>query len=227
MKKLILFTAIVLGLFAAANTEAQVSVRINISSQPVWGPVGFDYAEYYYIPEIEAYYYVPRHKFICFEGNRWVSYSKLPPRYHDIDLYRVEKVVINEPKPYLHCGTGTALSDLFDTCDAACAANNNAELMNACSAQLDCYNNGGQWINGKCALGTCSATGAFCGDRFPCPVDVDPTNTCEAFPNNCHDQPLDGGAVPLPEPPHNAEPQVCQAATKSTNTIFTAGVCPQ
>lgn len=102
MKKLILLTVIVLGLFATVNTEAQISVRINISSQPVWGPVGYDYAEYYYIPEIEAYYYVPRHKFIFFEGNRWVSYSKLPSRCHDIDLYRVEKVVINEPKPYLH-----------------------------------------------------------------------------------------------------------------------------
>jgi hypothetical protein len=123
-------------------------------------------------------------------------------------------------------GNATPLGQLFGTCNTACAANN-AEVMASCNSQLDCYNNGGQWIGGMCVLGTCSATGAPCGERNPCRTDLYPTNTCVARPGNCHDEPLDGGVVTLPEPPNPAEPQLCQAATKSTNTIFTSGVCPQ
>ncbi|HEY4784939.1 MAG TPA: hypothetical protein VIH57_02770 [Bacteroidales bacterium] len=102
MKKLILLFALLAGGFFSQMTDAQVSVHINISSQPIWGPVGYDYVDYYYIPDIEAYYYVPKHRFIYLEGNRWVSRAALPPRYHDFDLYKVDKVVINEPEPYLH-----------------------------------------------------------------------------------------------------------------------------
>lgn len=101
MKKLILLTTIMISGFLGYNANAQVSIKINIGEQPVWGPVGYEHVDYYYIPEIETYYYVPRHKFIYFEGNRWVSRSALPPRYYNYDLYRSDKVVINEPKPYL------------------------------------------------------------------------------------------------------------------------------
>jgi hypothetical protein len=102
MKKLILLTTLILGGFLSQSTDAQVSIKVNISSQPIWGPVGYDHVDYYYIPDIEAYYYVPKHRFIYFQGNRWIFSSTLPPRYHNFDLYRVDKVVINEPQPYLH-----------------------------------------------------------------------------------------------------------------------------
>ena len=54
------------------------------------------------MPDIETYYYVPRHQFIYFSDGRWVFASTLPPIYHDYDLYRGYKVVVNEPRPYLH-----------------------------------------------------------------------------------------------------------------------------
>ena len=101
MKKLILLAALFMCGFASQNTDAQVSFSVNISSQPVWGPVGYDHVEYYYIPDVEAYYYVPKHRFIYFEGGRWRTASSLPPRYHNFDLYRTDKVVINEERPYL------------------------------------------------------------------------------------------------------------------------------
>ena len=101
MKKLLFLTVMFIGVFSGQNSDAQVSVKINVSSQPIWGPVGYDHVEYYYIPEIETYYYVPKHQYVWFEGNRWVSKSYLPPRYHNYDLYRCDKVVINEPRPYL------------------------------------------------------------------------------------------------------------------------------
>lgn len=100
MKKVIIF---IVFLFTALvfRTEAQVRVNINIGSQPVWGPPGYDYAQYYYLPDIDAYYSVPQRQFIYPEGNRWVYADALPPRYGNYDLYHSYKVVLNEDRPYL------------------------------------------------------------------------------------------------------------------------------
>ena len=43
-------------LLLAGSTQAQVSVRLNIGTPPQWGPVGYDNARYYYLPDIECYY---------------------------------------------------------------------------------------------------------------------------------------------------------------------------
>jgi hypothetical protein len=101
MKKLILLFALYTSGLLCVTTFAQVTFRVNIATQPIWGPAGYDHVEYYYLPDIEAYYYVPRHKFIYEENGRWISRSNLPPRYRGHDLYNTRKVVINEPKPYL------------------------------------------------------------------------------------------------------------------------------
>ncbi|WP_157255499.1 hypothetical protein [Pedobacter sp. Leaf216] len=102
MKKLVLFAAVLMvSLFSINNAKAQVSLNINIGSQPVWGPTGYDHVDYYYFPDINAYYYVPSGQYIYANGSRWISANNLPPQYGNFDLYRAYKVVINEPKPYL------------------------------------------------------------------------------------------------------------------------------
>jgi len=103
MKKMILI-ATILFIAATKNTQAQVKVgvNINIGSQPVWGPVGYDYVDYYYLPDVDAYYYVPQRQFIYLSNGRWVFASSLPVAYRHYDLYSGYKVVINEPRPYLH-----------------------------------------------------------------------------------------------------------------------------
>lgn len=86
---------------AIVNTsKAQVSVNINIGVQPEWGPSGYDYAEYYYMPDIETYYYVPKHQFVYFSGNRWIFSAALPPVYSNYDIYSGYKVVVNKPYAY-------------------------------------------------------------------------------------------------------------------------------
>jgi len=90
-----------LGILISKNVNAQVSVSININAQPQWGPANYDYVEYYYLPEADVYYYVPTSEYIYFDRGRWVTVSYLPSRFH-IDLYRTYKVVINEPRPYMH-----------------------------------------------------------------------------------------------------------------------------
>jgi hypothetical protein len=102
MRKLIpLFVLCAYGMLYQ-TTYAQVTVNVNIASQPIWGPTGYDYVEYYYLPEIDVYYYVPSHKFIYLENGHWITRSFLPSRYRDYDLYFIRKVVLNEPKPYMH-----------------------------------------------------------------------------------------------------------------------------
>jgi hypothetical protein len=83
------------------NANAQVNVNVNIGSQPVWGPVGYDYVRYYYFPDIDVYYSVPQRQFIFFDGRRWVYAYSLPGMYSNFDLYRSYKVVINDPNPFL------------------------------------------------------------------------------------------------------------------------------
>jgi len=105
MKKAILTTiAVSLFVVASHNLQAQVKVgvNVNIGSHPAWGPVGYDHVDYYYLPDVDAYYYVPDHQFVYLSNGRWIFAASLPGRYHNYDLYSGYKVVVNEPRPYLH-----------------------------------------------------------------------------------------------------------------------------
>ena len=94
--------AIIVAFFLSSALDAQVRVNINIGSQPVWGPVGYDYVEYYYLPDIDVYYYVPLHRFYYYEGRSWIYRSSLPSRFGHYDLYNSYKVVVNEREPWRH-----------------------------------------------------------------------------------------------------------------------------
>ena len=103
MKKLIYALAILLFSSGVSEINAQihVNVGVNIGSQPAWGPVGYDHADYYYLPDIDAYYAVPTHQYIYYRNNNWIHTVYLPDRYRNYDLYHGYKVVINERDPWL------------------------------------------------------------------------------------------------------------------------------
>jgi hypothetical protein len=125
MKKTILISALIFGFISfAKNSQAQVSIglNINIGSQPLWGPVGYDYVDYYYLPDIDVYYYVPRHQYIYLTNGRWIFAASLPVRYRYYDLYSGYKVVINEPRPYLH-------ADVYRTRYAPFRGRRNAQVI--------------------------------------------------------------------------------------------------
>ena len=105
MKRVILILVMAAGCFIYKPASAQVSVNINIGAQPVWGPVGYDYVEYYYMPDIGVYYYVPTRQFIYLTNGRWLFATTLPVRYRAYNMYSGYKVVINQPRPYLHFTT--------------------------------------------------------------------------------------------------------------------------
>ena len=103
MKKLFFIATIIFGClsFKAADAQIRFNVGVNIGSQPEWGPVGYTHAEYYYMPDVDAYYDVPRHQYVYFENNAWVHAAVLPPRFH-FDPYHSYKVVVNEHNPWEH-----------------------------------------------------------------------------------------------------------------------------
>ncbi|MFI5138090.1 MAG: hypothetical protein ACHQIM_09695 [Sphingobacteriales bacterium] len=102
MKKLTFTAVIILSCltFKMAGAQIHFSVGVNIGLQPAWGPVGYDHADYYYLPDIGAYYDVPAHQYIYFENNVWVHRAYLPVRYRNYDLYHGYKAVINERNPW-------------------------------------------------------------------------------------------------------------------------------
>jgi hypothetical protein len=76
------------------------SADVNISDQPIWGPTGYDRADYYYIPDIDSYYSVSEHQYIYRDGSEWTRGASLPSSYSGYDPYHSYKVVVNEDKPY-------------------------------------------------------------------------------------------------------------------------------
>jgi len=98
-------TALAVGLWCWGCAGTPVAQEVfepspNIGAQPSWGPTGYDYVEYYYLPEIEVYYHVPTHEYFYFEMGYWRRGSSLPLRYRDYDLYHSYKVVINAHQPW-------------------------------------------------------------------------------------------------------------------------------
>ncbi|HEX7367034.1 MAG TPA: hypothetical protein VF273_08055 [Pelobium sp.] len=99
MKKL-LSTVFILVALMTTRSSAQVSINVNIGSQPLWAPVGYSHVDYYYLPDIESYYYVPKKQFIYRDHERWLFSHSLPPRHERYDLYNGYKVVINSRNAY-------------------------------------------------------------------------------------------------------------------------------
>jgi len=103
MKKILLAIAIIVTTAGTQQATAQIrlNINVNLGSQPEWGPAGYDYVEYYYMPEPDIYYYVPSSQYVYLSNGQWIFANSLPARYSSYNLYTTYKVVINEPRPYL------------------------------------------------------------------------------------------------------------------------------
>lgn len=101
------FKLVIIGmtLFVAGAAHAQVAVTVNIGTPPMWGPVGYTNVQYYYLPDVEAYYDVPSSMFIYQSRGVWIRRTYLPSRYRSYDLYSGYKVVMTDyhgSRPYYH-----------------------------------------------------------------------------------------------------------------------------
>lgn len=103
MKTLKIMTIGMMMFFGLNSMNGQVSVNVNIGTQPSWGPVGYSSVDYYYLPDIECYYDVRATQFIYFNAGVWIRSGHLPREYRGYDLNRGYKVVLtdyNGPRPY-------------------------------------------------------------------------------------------------------------------------------
>lgn len=85
-----------------SSTQAQIKITTNIGSQPLWAPVGYNHVDYYYLPDVESYYSVPKQQYVYQDAGSWVYAKNLPSKYSNYDVYKGYKVVLNEPEPFLH-----------------------------------------------------------------------------------------------------------------------------
>nr|WP_067053720.1 hypothetical protein [Mucilaginibacter sp. L294] len=116
MKKSVILSAILFGSLVYNSAQAQISVHIgfNIPARRVYVPAPppqpvevydndeFDNSDdYYYLPEVEAYYSVPRHCYYYQDGGRWISAAYLPGAYRNYDWRTARRFEIRGSRPYM------------------------------------------------------------------------------------------------------------------------------
>lgn len=122
MKKLIILSAIAMsGLFYnTANAQIRVHVgfgfgprRVVYATAPVvveQAPV-YDQSEqvydnnnddYYYLPDVDAYYDVTAQCYYYNDGANWISAAYLPGEYRNYDWRNARRFEVRAARPYLH-----------------------------------------------------------------------------------------------------------------------------
>jgi hypothetical protein len=97
----VLITALFLwGVLNISNAQVSANPKANLESQPAWGPAGYNYVEYYYLPDINVYYYVPQHGYYYYAKKQWFYSSTLPALYSNYNFYKMYKIVMNEEAPW-------------------------------------------------------------------------------------------------------------------------------
>tara|TARA_R110002126_G_scaffold51359_8_gene140519 strand:- start:1724 stop:2185 length:462 start_codon:yes stop_codon:yes gene_type:complete len=94
--------------FIAGQSQAQVAVNVNIGTPPAWGPAGYSNVDYYYLPDVEAYYDIRAAQFIYFSNGKWNRNKYLAGPYRNYDLYNGYKVVLHDyhgKSPYTYFKT--------------------------------------------------------------------------------------------------------------------------
>ncbi len=71
---------------STANSQGQVSVNVNLGTPPVWAPANRVETQYYYLPDVDAYYDVPAERFIYVNKGSWIRSKVLPTRFKSYNL---------------------------------------------------------------------------------------------------------------------------------------------
>ncbi len=96
MKSIKLVILGILIIFALHSIQAQSSENKNSDKAPSWGPSGYSFANYYYLPDIETYYDIRKSQFIFLKTGLWTQSRSLPSQFKNYDLNKGYKVVLNE-----------------------------------------------------------------------------------------------------------------------------------
>jgi hypothetical protein len=120
MKKLIITSAIALSglIYNTANAQIGIHLGLHFGPRPVvyeparvvvaqpaqyCEPANYDGNEdYYYLPEVDAYYSIPDQCYYYNDGGQWVSAAYLPGTYRDFDWRTARRFEVRAPRPFMH-----------------------------------------------------------------------------------------------------------------------------
>lgn len=105
MKKLIILSAMAVSGLIAQSANAQIGIHINLhlGGSPAYvepAPVYND-DDYYYLPDVEAYYSVHENCYYYNDGYNWVSAAYLPGAYRNYDWRYARRIELRESRPYM------------------------------------------------------------------------------------------------------------------------------
>ena len=112
MKKLFIISAIAVSGLGINAADAQIRLGLNVGPARVVYTsnavaveqtpfYNSDADDYYYLPDVDAYYDVTDQCYVYFDGTEWVSAAFLPGAYRDYDWRNVRRFEVREPRPYL------------------------------------------------------------------------------------------------------------------------------
>jgi hypothetical protein len=109
MKKVFIISAIALSGLIYKSASAQIGVRIGLGFAPrrietVDQPQQYveQNDDYYYLPEVDAYYNVYEQCYYYFDGENWISSAYLPGEYRDYDWSNAPRYEVRAVRPYLN-----------------------------------------------------------------------------------------------------------------------------
>jgi len=113
MKKIALISAIALSGLFCSNANAQIlQIGLNLGGhRPVIEAllatphVAINYSnadEYYYLPDIDAYYCIPEKVYYYNNGVNWVQAARLPGIYSDYDWRNARHYEVHARRPFLN-----------------------------------------------------------------------------------------------------------------------------
>ncbi|MFD1255519.1 hypothetical protein ACFQ3S_01815 [Mucilaginibacter terrae] len=106
MKKFVLSIILAAGGLVAQSANAQVGVSVGMRIGPlvinIHKPIApaVVYDDFYYLPDVEAYYSVPEQSYYYMNGNRWVNAAYLPGRYRNFDWRNARRYQVRTQRPY-------------------------------------------------------------------------------------------------------------------------------
>ncbi|MDB5133158.1 MAG: hypothetical protein JWR02_2907 [Mucilaginibacter sp.] len=119
MKKLTILSAIALSGLIYSTADAQIGIRLGLHfgtpvytrqrvvvQEPVYNEPAADVYnsgdDYYYLPDVDAYYSVSEQCYYYNDGDSWISAAYLPGVYRDYDWRSERRYEVRAPRPYMH-----------------------------------------------------------------------------------------------------------------------------
>jgi hypothetical protein len=112
MKKLAILSAIAMSGLIYSTANAQMSIHVGfhfgtpvVERVPVYEqtPVVYNSSnDYYYLPDVDAYYSVNEECYYYNDGDNWVSAAYLPGEYRNYDWTTARRYELRTARPYMH-----------------------------------------------------------------------------------------------------------------------------